>query len=134
MVQSPKSVRAITLFVEDLARSKEFYERVFEVSGVVEADASTVILEFDNLFLRLLTRTEAEKEMLGQVPLADLGSGVSFELAMPVTDVDARAAELAERGVSIAYGPIDRPWGVRHVAFRDPDGHLWVHGADIPAD
>ena len=134
MAQSAKSVSAITLFVEDLARSKDFYERVFQVTGVVEADAGTVILEFDNLFLRLLTRTEAEKEMLGQVPLADPGSGASFELAMFVTDADARAAELAERGVSIAYGPIDRPWGVRHVAFRDPDGHLWVLSADIPAD
>jgi hypothetical protein len=51
---------------------------VFEVSGVVEKDAGTVILEFDNLFLRLLTRPEAEKEMLGQVPLADPDSGASF--------------------------------------------------------
>jgi hypothetical protein len=57
MAQSPKSVSAITLFVEDLARSKDSYERVFQVTGVVEADAGTVILEFDNLFLRLLTRT-----------------------------------------------------------------------------
>lgn len=134
MAQFPKSVSAITLFVEDLARSKEFYERVFQVSGVVEADAGTVILEFDNVFLRLLTRTEAEQELLGQVPLAEPGAGSSFELAMRVDDVDARAAELAERGVSIAYGPVDRPWGVRHIGFRDPDGHLWVNSADIPAD
>lgn len=134
MSQFPKSVSAITLFVEDLARSKEFYERVFQVSGVVEADAGTVILEFDNVFLRLLTRTEAEQELLGQVPLAEPDAGSSFELAMRVGDVDARAAELAERGVSIAYGPVDRPWGVRHLGFRDPDGHLWVNSADIPAD
>jgi catechol 2,3-dioxygenase-like lactoylglutathione lyase family enzyme len=131
--QSPKSVSAITLFVEDLARSKEFYERAFEVAPVDEEEG-TVIFEFDNVFLRLLSRAEAEKEMMGQVPLADPGFGASFELAMRVTDVDARAADLAERGVSIAYGPVNRPWGVRHVAFRDPDGHLWVHGADISAD
>jgi catechol 2,3-dioxygenase-like lactoylglutathione lyase family enzyme len=133
MAQSPKSVSAITLFVEDLARSREFYERAFEVVPVDE-DEGTLIFELDNVFLRLLTRSEAEKEMLGQVSLADPGSGVAFELAIRVNDVDARAAELAERGVSLAYGPIDRPWGVRHIAFRDPDGHLWVHGADIPAD
>jgi catechol 2,3-dioxygenase-like lactoylglutathione lyase family enzyme len=133
MAQSPKSVSAITLFVEDLARSREFYERAFEVVPVDE-DEGTLIFELDNIFLRLLTRSEAEKEMLGQVSLADPGSGVAFELAMRVNDVDARAAELAERGVSLAYGPIDRLWGVRHIAFRDPDGHLWVHGADIPAD
>ena len=133
MAQSPKSVSAITLFVVDLERSKEFYGRVFEVAPVDEEEG-TIIFEFDNVFLRLLSRTEAEKEMMGQVPLADPGSGASFELAIRVPDVDARAAELVERGVSIAYGPINRPWGVRHVAFRDPDGHLWVHGSDIPAD
>ena len=133
MAESPNSVSAITLFVEDLTRSKEFYARVFDVAPADEEEG-TIIFEFDNLFLRLLTRTEAEQEMLGRVPLADPRSGASFELAMRVTDVDARAAELAERGVSLAYGPIDRPWGVRHIAFRDPDGHLWVHGADLPAD
>jgi catechol 2,3-dioxygenase-like lactoylglutathione lyase family enzyme len=132
MALSPKSVSAITLFVEELARSKEFYERAFGVVPVDE-DEGTLIFELDNVFLRLLTRSEAEKEMLGQVSLADPGSGVAVELAMRVSDVDARAAELAERGVSLAYGPVDRPWGVRHIAFRDPDGHLWVHGADIPA-
>ena len=133
MAQSEKSVSAITLFVEDVLRSKEFYERVFDVSGDVEEDAGTVILEFGNVFLRLLTRSEADKEMLGRVPLADPGSGVSVELAIRVDDTDDAAAELVERGVSIVYGPIDRPWGVRHVAFRDPDGHLWVLSSHIPA-
>lgn len=133
MAQFTKSVSAITLFVEDLARSKEFYERVFEVTPADEEEG-TIIFELDNVFLRLLSRTEAEKELLGKVPLAEPGFGAGFELAMRVTDVDARATELAERGVSLAYGPINRPWGVRHIAFRDPDGHLWVHGSDIPAD
>ena len=110
MAQPPRSVSAITLFVEDLTRSKEFYARAFDVTPADEEEG-TIIFEFDNVFLRLLTRTEAEQEMLGQVPLADPGSGASFELAMRMPDVDARAAELAERGVSLAYGPIDRPWG-----------------------
>jgi catechol 2,3-dioxygenase-like lactoylglutathione lyase family enzyme len=129
--QSAKSVSAITLFVDDLARSKEFYARVFDVKPADEEEG-TVIFEFGNLFVRLLSRAEAEKELLGQVPLADPGSGVSVELAMRVPNVDARAAELVERGVTISFGPVDRPWGVRHVGFRDPDGHLWVHGGDIP--
>ena len=45
--------RVITLFVHDLARSMEFYERVFEVAPADEE--GTVIFEVDNLFLRLLT-------------------------------------------------------------------------------
>jgi lactoylglutathione lyase len=131
MTQSVKSVNVITLFVEDEQRSKEFYERVFEIPAVDEGEG-TVIFKFDNLFLRLLTRGEAEKEMLGQVPLADSDSGASFKLATFVDDADARCAELEERGVPIIYGPVDRPWGVRNAAFRDPDGHIWSFSADIP--
>jgi catechol 2,3-dioxygenase-like lactoylglutathione lyase family enzyme len=133
MAQSLKSVNAITLFVEDVQRSKGFYESVFDVVGVDE-DETTVILPFDNVFLRLLRRDAAEQELLGRVPLAAADSGASFELATFVEDADALCAELGNRGVPIAYGPVDRPWGVRHVAIRDPDGHLWVFGADIPED
>jgi lactoylglutathione lyase len=131
--QSLKSVGVITLFVEDQQRSKEFYERVFEAAAVNE-DEGSVIFSFDNLFLRLLTRARAETELLGQVALADSDSGASFQLAIFVEDADALCADLAERGVSIAYGPVDRPWGVRNAAFRDPDGHLWVFSADIQDD
>ncbi len=132
MAQSLKSVNVITLFVSDMQRSREFYERVFDVAVIDEEEQGTVILKFDNVFMRLLVRDEAEKEMLGKVPLADVGSGVGFRLAVFVDDLDAACAELVQHGVSIAFGPVDRPWGVRNVAFRDPDGHLWVLSADIP--
>ena len=130
MAQSLKAVNVITLFVEDQRRSKEFYERVFEVSAADEEEG-TVIFEFDNLFLRLLTRGAAEIEWLGHVPLADPGAGASSLLAMFVDDADALCAQLTERGVPIVYGPVDRPWGVRNAAFRDLDGHIWVFSADI---
>ena len=73
MAQSLKSVNVITLFVDDQLRSKEFYEQIFDVVGVDEGHG-TVIFQFDNLFLRLLRREEAESEMLGQVPLGDARS------------------------------------------------------------
>jgi catechol 2,3-dioxygenase-like lactoylglutathione lyase family enzyme len=133
MAQSLKSVNVITLFVADEQRSKEFYERAFDVVGVDEGHG-TVILQFDNLFLRLLRRDEAQKEMLGQVPVGDPLSGPTVQLACFVDDTNALCADLAERGVSIVYGPVDRPWGVRSAGFRDPDGHVWQFGSDIPED
>ncbi len=133
MAQSLKTVNVITLFVEDPQRSKEFYERVFKVTAADEGHG-TVIFELDNLFLRLLARGEAEKETLGQVPLAVPDSGASFQLAAFVDDADAFCAELAELGVSTVYGPVNRPWGVRNAAFRDPDGHIWGFSAPIPGD
>jgi catechol 2,3-dioxygenase-like lactoylglutathione lyase family enzyme len=133
MTLSLKSVGAITLFVEDIQRSSEFYERIFDVEAFHEDEEGTVILKFDNVFLRLLTRSEAEKELLGKVPLGDPASGVDFELAAPVDDAAAAHAYLVDLGVPVEFGPVDRPWGVTHVAFRDPDGHLWVLSADTPA-
>lgn len=131
MTQSSKSVNVITLFVEDPLRSKEFYERIFDVVGVDEGHG-TVIFPFDNLFLRLLRRGEAEGEMLGQVSVADPRSGTAVQLGFAVDDADAFCTELSERGVPIVYGPVDRPWGRRNAAFVDLDGHVWQFGSDTP--
>jgi len=130
MAEVLKAVNVVTVFVHDLQRSKGFYERVFDITAADE-DEGSAIFKLDNLFLRLLTRSEAEKEMLGNVPVADPDSGASFKLAMFVDDLDARCAKLAERGVSI-FGPVDRPWGVRNAASQDSDGHVWVFSADSP--
>jgi catechol 2,3-dioxygenase-like lactoylglutathione lyase family enzyme len=121
----------ITLFVEDPLRSKAFYERIFDVAGVEEGHG-TVIFPLDNLFLRLLGRGEAEREMLGEVAVADPDSGTTVQLGFAVDNADAFCAALSERGVPIVYGPVDRPWGRRNAAFADPDGHVWQFGSDIP--
>jgi lactoylglutathione lyase len=125
-----KSVGAITLFVEDPQRSKEFYARVFEVEEAFE-DESSVAFEFDNLFLNLLQRGAAVNELLGPVPATE--AGASFELTVWVEDADAVCADLVERGVSIVSGPLDRPWGMRTAAFLDPDGYVWEVAARIPS-
>jgi catechol 2,3-dioxygenase-like lactoylglutathione lyase family enzyme len=132
VTQSLKSVNVITLFVEDPLRSKEFYERIFDVAGIDEGHG-TVIFPFDNLFVRLLKRGEAETEMLGQVPVADPRSGTTVQMGFSVDDADAFCTELSEHGVSIVYGPVDRPWGRRNAAFADPDGHVWQFGSDLPS-
>ena len=49
---------AITLFVEDLARAKEFYGRAFDRSPVFE-DAESAAFRLDNAILNLLVSTAA---------------------------------------------------------------------------
>jgi lactoylglutathione lyase len=128
MSESLKSVGAITLFVDDPQRSKAFYSRVFEVDAVFE-DENSVAFKFDNLFLNLLKRGVAVNELLGPVPAAE--PGASFELTVWVDDADAVCADLADRGVSIVSGPVDRPWGMRTAAFLDPDGYVWEIAGEI---
>ena len=47
MGESLKAIGAITLFVDDPQRSKEFYARVFE-ADVVHEDDNAVAFGFDN--------------------------------------------------------------------------------------
>ena len=131
MPESLKTLEALTLFVADPQQSKRFYGSVFAAETIFEDDVS-VAVKFDSFILNLLQRGAAVEELLGPVPAAD--AGASFLLTVGVEDADEACAELERRGASIAYGPIDRPWGVRTAAFADPDGYLWEVAADIRTD
>lgn len=49
----------------------------------------------------------------------------------PFTSESRKHVSVWEKPES-ASGPVDRPWGMRSAGFRDPDGHLWQFGSDIP--
>ena len=129
MSESLKSVGAITMFVDDPKRSKEFYERVFEVSPVFE-DENSVAFEFEKLIVNLLAE-RAAPELIDPTPVAGRETGERFQLTIWVEDADAVVEQLRSAGVELLNGPIDRPWGLRTAAFADPDGHVWEVAAKI---
>jgi lactoylglutathione lyase len=47
----------------------------------------------------------------------------ALEIHFEVPDVDAAYSRLLERGVQFEHQPANMPWGVRMVAFRDPEGN-----------
>ncbi len=119
----PGPITAITLFAEDLAATKAFYLEVFRLPLSYEDEASAVF-SFGNTLINLLDATEAPALIApGSVAGPDAGARVQFTLG--VDDVDATCALLAERGVTLLNGPMDRPWGIRTASFRDPAGHIW---------
>lgn len=119
----PRAITAITLFVEDLDAAKCFYADVFGLPVHYEDDASAVFL-FGGTMVNLLDAREAP-DLVAPAVVGGPDAGVRFQLTITVPDVDATCAELARRGVQLLNGPIDRPWGVRTAAFRDPAGHTW---------
>ena len=129
MSESLKSVGAITMFVDDPRRSKEFYERVFGASAIYEDDNS-VAFEFENLILNLLVE-RAAPELIEPTPVAGREAGERFQLTIWVEDADAVVEQLRSAGVELLNGPVDRPWGLRTAAFADPDGHVWEVAAKI---
>lgn len=128
---SLQSVGAITLFVEDPRRSKSFYERVFGLPAAYEyEDAAGFKLE--NTIVNLLT-IPAARELIDPAPVAERADGSRFQLTIWVDDADAACAALAERGVELVYGPVDRGWGMRTASFSDPDGHMWEVAQELEA-
>jgi catechol 2,3-dioxygenase-like lactoylglutathione lyase family enzyme len=119
----PGGIAAITLFTEDLAASREFYQRAFGLPVHYEDDVSAVF-EFGATLINLLNVSEADG-LVGPAPVAGPDAGARFQFTLAVDDVDATCAELEKRGVELLNGPMDRPWGIRTASFRDPGGHVW---------
>ena len=119
----PKGISAITLFVEDLESTKEFYGKVFGLPVVFEDNNSTVF-KFGDTLVNLLKITEAQG-LIEPAKVASHEAGSRFVFTITVDDVDAMCAELTARGVKLLNGPMDRPWGIRTASFVDPGGYIW---------
>ena len=119
----PGGIGAITLFVENLEDAKVFYREVFGLSVMFEDEASAVF-DFGNTIINLLM-VDAATELIEPAAVAKRDVGSRFQLTIEVDDVDEMCAELANRGVELLNGPMDRPWGIRTASFTDPGGHIW---------
>jgi len=125
-------VDAITLFTEDLDRSKAFYRDVFGLPVHYE-DPNSAVFKLDNTLINLL-KIPAAHELIAPAAVAGPAGGARMQFTIGVDDVDAVGAVLADRGVTLLNGPMNRPWGIRTASFTDPSGHIWEIAADLPAD
>ncbi|MFC7217066.1 VOC family protein [Streptomyces polyrhachis] len=119
----PGGIAAITLFAEDLEATKRFYQEVFELPVFFEDDDSAVF-RFGATLVNLLRASQAP-ELVDPARVGTPADGPRFVFTLAVDDVDATCRGLADRGVALLNGPMDRPWGVRTASFRDPAGHVW---------
>jgi lactoylglutathione lyase len=124
-------IGAITLFVEDLERAKQFYQDAFGLPVTYE-DENSAVFKFENTLVNLL-KTAAARELIEPAPVAGRDTGSRFQLTIWVDDADAVCAELEARGVTLLNGPINRPWGMRTAAFTDPGGHIWEVAQELPS-
>ncbi len=123
MTSWPSGIAAITLFVEDLPATKEFYQRVFGLPVAFE-DPNSAVFKFGNTLVNLL-QTTAAPDLIAPATVAGRDAGARFQFTVGVDDVDEMCAALVARGVELLNGPMDRPWGIRTASFQDPAGHIW---------
>jgi len=123
MIEALGGLDAMTVFVEDLASTRRFYEQVFGWPIVFEDDVSTVF-RLGPTMINLLQAAQAP-ELVAPLPIGEASASPRALFTLRVEDADAVCAELARLGVGLLNGPIDRPWGRRTAAFRDPAGVVW---------
>jgi catechol 2,3-dioxygenase-like lactoylglutathione lyase family enzyme len=124
-----RNIGAVTLFVEDLAASKMFYQTVFGAPVIFE-DENSAVLAFENTVINLLD-VSAAPELIEPAEVAGPKAGSRFQFSIFVDDVDAECAELGKHEVTLINGPMDRPWGMRTACFADPSGHIWEYAQEL---
>jgi lactoylglutathione lyase len=124
-----KSLGAMTLFAEDFSATATFYRDALGLKAIYE-DANSVVFDFGNTVINVLDVSQAHS-LVEPARVAPRDAGARALLSIWVDDVDAACAELAQRGVELVNGPIDRPWGKRTASFADPAGNLWEIAQDI---
>jgi catechol 2,3-dioxygenase-like lactoylglutathione lyase family enzyme len=127
---SRNSMSVITLFAEDLARTKSFYQEVLGLQLLFESE-NQAVFKFANLVVNL-TDAADPLELIAPAAAASRDAGARSQLVIQVNDVDAACTELVRHDVTLLNGPQDRPWGVRTASFIDPAGHIWEVAQDLP--
>jgi catechol 2,3-dioxygenase-like lactoylglutathione lyase family enzyme len=113
---------ALTLFVQDLDASKNFYGNGIGLALMFEDEVSAVY-RCGQTLINLLLDGEAA-DLIAPAKVSGTNS-VKALYTLRCADIDEAAAQLETAGVRLLNGPIDRPWGVRTVSFQDPSGHTW---------
>lgn len=117
-------ISIITLGVADLARSREFYERLGWRKSASDSDA-IVFFQAGGMALALYPRHELAKD--ANIPADGHGfSGMTLAYnARNREDVDSVLAEAAAAGARLMKPAADAFWGGYSGYFSDPDGFLW---------
>ena len=120
-----RRVLETALYVEDLDRAVEFYERVIGLSALskgdrlaaMDAGEGTVLL----LFLRGATASGVSSEG-GRIPPHDGAGPAHFAFAIASEELASWRGHLATEGVEIE-SEVSWERGGKSIYFRDPDGH-----------
>jgi catechol 2,3-dioxygenase-like lactoylglutathione lyase family enzyme len=113
------------LVVEDIHRSRNFYENILKAKIYREYGGTSLVIKFLGNWLLLVTEggpTE-DKPNVSFLPPGDVRK-VSQSFTIRVKDCNRSYEILKERGAEFLTPPVE--WGAEIRAFfRDPDGHLF---------
>lgn len=123
----PARIDAVTLAVEDVARSASFYREIMGFDQIADSEA---VKGFDlgNIRLDLIDK----KVLLEETYLPDFPkppAPVTLVLSVTPAEVDEYMKKLEDAGVNVIAPAEDKRLGPRIGYVSDPDGHMWEIGA-----
>jgi len=119
------TINAVTLAVEDLARSRAFYADGLGCA-VEQEQAQFVAFRLDGGSALTLYPRRALAHDAGVDPGGSGFAGVTLNLyAADASAVDAYLKRAEQAGGAIARPASAAQWGGYFGYFADPDGHLW---------
>jgi catechol 2,3-dioxygenase-like lactoylglutathione lyase family enzyme len=107
------SLEGLTLHVDDVARSRDFYLRIPGAVLLAERPGAFALVGIGDGRLGLLNRQF----------LPAGAPGFHIEISTSADDVDALYESVREAGIQTDDQPADRPWGERTFHATDPDGN-----------
>jgi uncharacterized protein len=114
----------VTLGVADLARSREFYERLGWHRSMAKADG-IVFFQTGGMAIALYPREELAKDANVNADGHGFGGITLAYNARSREDVDSTLAEAKTAGAKILKPAQEVFWGGYSGYFADPDGFLW---------
>lgn len=125
----------VTLGVDDVARSRAFYERLgFKASGA--SQEGVAFFDAGGMVLALYGRAAlAEDAQVADTPTGFSGVTLAHNVAAEA-EVAAVLAEAVAAGARLVKPAQKVFWGGTSGYFADPDGHLWevAHNPFFPFD
>lgn len=113
----------VTLAVDDIARSRRFYEALGWKPSF--SNEEVAFYQLNGIVLGLFDRDAMAKDQGVDPDRVGVG-GVALAYNVASRDeVDATFAEAREAGARVIKEPKDAPWGGYSGYFADPDGHPW---------
>ena len=114
------SIAGVTCYVEDLARTGEFYEAIGFRRGKEESDRVTFYVNW--FFVTFIAQNrEDDAELRKEAELATKGSGLF--LYIKVDDIEDFHKAVLSKGMKPDGEPQVRASGNREFVLRDPDGY-----------
>lgn len=126
-VGTPRVSRQLesSLYVADLARSRDFYERVFGFETLLEEERMVGLAIPGGSVLLLFRRggsVEPSPMPGGTIPPHDGQGTLHLCFAVPLAELGAWEGHLGALGIAIE-SRVTQSFGGLSLYFRDPDGH-----------